>query len=181
MQVLAGALKGRLLKTPKGQNTRPTIGKVKKAVFDICRTHLHGCHFLDLFAGSGQMGIEALSRSGAFACFVERDKLALNCLYQNLDTLGITEHSQVMPFSVERAIPKLIQQDLCFDLIYLDPPYGSLVTKKALKLLDKSPLYHPESRIFLEENSGFTPIDLEYLQFKQTRNYGETSLFELGV
>ena len=181
MQVIAGSLKGRPLKTPKGQNTRPTIGKVKKAVFDICRTHLHGCHFLDLFAGSGQMGIEALSRSGAFACFVERDKQALNCLYKNLEILDITEHAQVMPTSVERAIPKLIQQDLCFDLIYLDPPYGTPVTKKVLQLLDKSTLFHPETRIFLEESSGFTPVKLERLEFKQTRNYGETGLFELGV
>lgn len=181
MQVIAGALKGRSLKTPKGEKTRPTTGRVKKAVFDICRTHLHGCHFLDLFAGSGQMGIEALSRSGAFTCFVESDKAALNCLFSNLETLGLTGHSQVIPYSVEKAISKLNQQDLCFDLIYLDPPYGSPVTKKVLELLDISSLYHPESRIFLEESPRFTPIKLEHLQFKHTRNYGETSLFELGV
>ena len=175
MQIIAGRFKGQTLKAPKGLSTRPTIGKVKKSLFDICQHELEDCHFLDLFAGSGQMGIEALSRGGASSCFVEKSKEAISCLLSNLKKLNLSDCTDVYPITVERAIPKL--KDKCFDIIYIDPPYGGDL--KILDLLDTSPLYHPNTRIFLEESSSCKPKHLKNLIYVNQRNYGDTTLFEL--
>ncbi|HPE85469.1 MAG: 16S rRNA (guanine(966)-N(2))-methyltransferase RsmD [Chlamydiia bacterium] len=175
MQVIAGKYKGQVLKTPKGMATRPTIGKVKKSLFDICLHELEGCHFLDLFAGSGQMGIEALSRGGASACFVEKGKEAVSCIHSNLKKLNLSDCTDVYPISVERAINKL--NDHCFDIIYIDPPYGGDL--KFLKLLDHSSIFHPKTRIFLEERLSCKPMSLDHLVYVDERKYGDTVLFEL--
>ena len=179
MQVIAGKFKGQLLKTPKGKATRPTISKVKKSIFDMCMHELEDCHFLDLFAGSGQMGIEALSRGGSFSCFVEKGKEACHCLKNNIEKLKIKDHTELIPLTVERALPKLIKRGLCFDIIYLDPPYGSLEADKTLCLLDKSSLFHPQTRIFLEESSACKPSKLAHLMYIDERRFGDTSIFEL--
>lgn len=178
MQIIAGKLKGRTLKSPKGQTTRPTQGRVKKSLFDILKADLEGSHFLDIFAGSGQIGIEALSRGASHAIFIENNRLALSALKQNLQTFNLSDHSQVMPQSALRALTQLEKQNLCFDLIFLDPPYGQDAAAKTLLQLDSSSLYHPQTRIFLEESSKFTPPPLTKLQCSSSRNYGDTTLFE---
>ncbi len=182
MQVIAGHLKGRVLKSPKGSATRPTIGRMKKSIFDICAQELQDCHFLDIFAGSGQMGIEALSRGAAFATFIENAPAAISCLKSNLETFGLTHTSQLLAKPSQRSLINLIEQDVCFDIIYIDPPYGTPLTEKTLHQIDKSTLFHPQTRIFLEESQCFEnkldKLDLEHIHCIQIRKYGDTKLFE---
>ena len=182
MQVIAGYLKGRTLKCPKGLATRPTIGRMKKSIFDICAQELQGCHFLDIFAGSGQMGIEALSRGAAFASFIENAPPAISCLKSNLETLELTHTAQLLTQPAQRSLLKLIEQDVCFDIIYIDPPYGTPLTEKTLHQIDNSSLFHPHTRIFLEESQNFEDkldkIELEHIHCTQIRKYGDTKLFE---
>ena len=89
LRIIGGKFKGRLIKTPKGEKTRPTSAILRKAVFDICQNQITDARFLDLFAGSGAMGLEALSRGASHATFVERDKHSVSCLKENLALLNL--------------------------------------------------------------------------------------------
>ena len=120
MRILSGKYKGRVIEMPQG--IRPTQDKVRKALFDIFKDCMEGSKFLDLFAGSGVMGIEALSRGAAFALFVEADGQQSRVLKENLDSLGIRE-ALVLTQDVYRAIENLSKQNKIFDIIYIDPPY----------------------------------------------------------
>jgi 16S rRNA (guanine966-N2)-methyltransferase len=120
MRVLAGTLGGRVLAVPAGQTTRPTSGLIRGAVFNslAARRVLDGALVADLFAGSGALGIEALSRGAASAVFVERDRAAARTVAANLDALGLTDRGRVVVGPVERWQPEAV------DLVLADPPYG---------------------------------------------------------
>jgi 16S rRNA (guanine(966)-N(2))-methyltransferase RsmD len=124
LRIFGGQFKGRVLKSPKSETTRPTQGIVREAVFNICQELTQGARFLDLFAGSGAMGLEALSRGASHATFVERDKHSVSCLKENLTLLNLTDRAQVFPIDAHAALNKITQS---FDIIYIDPPYDTPV------------------------------------------------------
>jgi 16S rRNA (guanine(966)-N(2))-methyltransferase RsmD len=123
MKILTGCLKGLVLKSPKGR-LRPTQNKVRKAIFDVLADSIRGAHFLELFAGSGAVGIEALSCGADFVWFVENDRNSLRLLNQNLANIKIDNY-QVIPADAFRAIEQFARQKKQFDFIFLDPPYYS--------------------------------------------------------
>ena len=123
MRIIAGALKGRVLAPVQGR-TRPTAARVREAIFNILGAAVAEARVLDLFAGTGALGIEALSRGAAAAVFVEDHPEALKGLRRNLETLGLVERSQVLPLPVAAALRKLAARGEPFDLVFLDPPYG---------------------------------------------------------
>ena len=123
MRIIAGAFKGRRLAPVKGR-IRPTAAKVREAVFNILGPWVHGVRVLDLFAGTGALGIEALSRGAAAAVFVEDHPGALKVLRRNLEALGLTEMTTVWPLPVAAALKKLAGRGEGFGLAFLDPPYG---------------------------------------------------------
>ena len=123
MRIIAGALKGRVLSPVQGR-TRPTAAKVREAIFNILGAAVAEARVLDLFAGTGALGIEALSRGAAAAVFVEDHPEALKGLRRNLETLGLLERSQVLPLPVAAALRKLSARGAPFGLVFLDPPYG---------------------------------------------------------
>jgi len=123
MRIGGGEFRGRTLRTPKGDATRPTSGMVRETLFNILTPSLTDARFLDLFAGCGSVGLEALSRGATFATFVEKDRLALDCLRGNIATLQVEAQTQVLPYPVERALKYLIQRPEPFDIIFLDPPF----------------------------------------------------------
>ncbi|MBX9743746.1 MAG: 16S rRNA (guanine(966)-N(2))-methyltransferase RsmD [Chlamydiales bacterium] len=145
LKILGGEYKGRLLKSPKGQKTRPTQGIVRQAVFNICQAEIEGATFLDLFAGSGGMGLEALSRGAAFATFVEKDRHALACIKENIHILKVSSKAKILPMDVASAVEKLQEP---FHMIYIDPPYGFSVENIVDKILAKGLL---SSLLFIEE------------------------------
>src|SRR2546427_2323369 len=123
MRVLAGALKGRRLETPRGSTTRPTADQVRIALMDTLTPRLPGARLLDLFAGAGGVGLEALSRGAAQATFVERDTRAIGALRANVATLGVTGQARVERADVQAALERLAREDARFDIVFLHPPY----------------------------------------------------------
>ena len=132
MRVITGTAKGRKLKTLEGENVRPTIERVKEAVFSIIQFEIEGRRVLDLFAGSGQLGIEALSRSAASAVFIDADKAAVAVVKENLEVSKLADKATVMQTD---ALAFLQTSNLTFDIAFLDPPYGMACYKRFFRWL----------------------------------------------
>jgi 16S rRNA (guanine966-N2)-methyltransferase len=125
MRVIAGDARGRRLSAPRGLATRPTLARVRESMFSrlSVRLDFDGMRVLDLFAGTGSLGIEALSRGAGHVTFVESARAAITCLRRNLDALGFAGHARVLKSDVIRGLETLAAERACFDLVLLDPPY----------------------------------------------------------
>lgn len=124
MRVLTGESKGKRLVVPRGRGARPTAGRVRKSVFDALGAQVEGARVLDLFSGSGSLGIEALSRGADFCAFVDNDPAAAAAIRANLRFCGYAERSRILNFDFRRALSILRARELAFDLVFADPPYG---------------------------------------------------------
>ena len=155
MRVIGGMHKGRKIKSLKGKNTRPTADIVREALFDILGGKIAGSRFLDLFAGTGAVGIEALSRGSESAIFVEKSLEACLIIKQNLENLALTEKSRIIRDDAESALKNLLKQGEEFDIIFMDPPYSKNKIEPILSILrDFEPLksiiviQHAEDELF---------------------------------
>jgi len=126
MRIGAGQFGGRVLRTPKGEVTRPTSGLVRETLFNILAHDVPDARMLDLYAGCGSVGLEALSRGAAQAVLVEKERSALLCLRENIAALGVEAQAEVISAPVERAVPQLIARGEQFGIIFLDPPFADL-------------------------------------------------------
>ena len=131
MRVIAGSARRLLLKTPKGLETRPTSDQIKETLFNILMPYLYDANFLDLFSGSGGIGIEALSRGCKSAVFVENSKAALKCIEDNIKNTHFEELSTVYPMDVFSALNQL-ELKTVFDVVFMDPPYNKELEKQVL-------------------------------------------------
>src|SRR6185437_12636332 len=151
LNILSGEFRGRPLKSPKGNQTRPTTALLRKSVFDSLRPYLEEAIFLDLFAGSGAMGLEALSAGAKHATFVDASREAIRCIRENISLLKVEEKTTVIQGDVLKVMKKLKSP---FDVIYCDPPYEKAALHlDILPFLDQSPLIHPGTLLLLEEGS----------------------------
>lgn len=132
MRVTTGFAKGKKLETLSGQNVRPTPARIKEAVFSMIQFQVEGRRFLDLFAGSGQMGIEALSRGAAQAVFVDSRRESIDVIKRNLTVTQLEKNAKVVN---AEAVSFLQTVDKPFDLAFLDPPYGTDMLQKVLPLV----------------------------------------------
>lgn len=132
MRVITGKAGGRKLETLSGNDVRPTTDMVKEAVFSIIQFEIEGRTFLDLFAGSGQMGIEALSRGAKKSVFVDSSKNAVAVINRNLETTGLSQNAEV---KLSDSISFLKSCDEKFDIAFLDPPYRKGLLQKVLEIL----------------------------------------------
>lgn len=153
MRIIAGSAKGRKLITPKGMNTRPTTDMLKEALFGMIQFDVPEAEFLDLFAGSGGIGIEALSRGAASLDLVEQDAKALACIRTNLKTLGFDGRAKVWPMPVERALQQFSSQGRRFDMIFMDPPYLKGWEEKIAALISEYGLLKPDGILIVESSS----------------------------
>ena len=182
MRVVAGRLRGRALKAPAGDATRPTGARVKEALFSIL-ADVSDARVLDLFSGSGALGIEALSRGARSAVFVESARPALSCLRENLTTLGLDDTAQVLPVRVESALAQLRRLGP-FDLVLCDPPWRDVLAAwRGLEELATGGLFAPGARVVLEHAAKGPPPPPEGaspLRRYDERRWGDTavSLFE---
>lgn len=131
MRVITGSARGRVLKTLEGEDVRPTTDRVKEAIFSIIQFEIEGREVLDLFAGSGQLGVEALSRGAAYATFTDLSKDAVSVIKSNLLTTGLHKNSAVLQSD---ALTFLRNSKKKFDIIFMDPPYSKGLLQKALPL-----------------------------------------------
>jgi len=129
LQVLTGTAKGRKLKVPKGRGVRPTTSRVKKSIFDTLGD-INGLNVLDLFAGSGGLGIEALSRKAAHVTFIEKNHMVFRVIRENISHCGFLEGATLICAHYEGALKRLEKSEKKFDLIFIDPPYVSYGRKE---------------------------------------------------
>lgn len=176
MRIIAGSLKGRRLAPVKGR-IRPTGAKVREAVFAILGEAVAGARVLDLFAGTGALGIEALSRGAREAVFVEDNPEALKVLRRNLEDLGLKDRTSVLPVSVRQALKKLAVHGADFDLAFLDPPYGGEQAVAALQALAAAEIMAPTAWVVAEHSRrDQLPKAAGPLQLRELRRYGDTQV-----
>ncbi len=152
MRIISGTSKGRKLVTPKRYSIRPTSDRVKESLFNILGSETEGKVVLDLFAGTGNLGIEALSRGAKRVIFVEKGRQALRLIQTNLNQFGLADRSEILPKDANRAIGILKQRGECFDLILMDPPYEKGLIQRTLMKLSTHPIYHGDSILVIEHN-----------------------------
>ncbi len=177
MRIITGSAKGRKLKMPKGGKTRPAMDKVKGSTFNIIAPLVAGARFLDLFAGSGNLGIEALSRNGAYAAFVDKSRECTRTIKENLELTRLQENAEVFTMDCLRFLKsKSFAQP--FDVVFIDPPYLKGLLEPLLKQL---PLcdYFTEQTLFIIERQKKDEIgileDPLFIQVDE-RNFGDTVL-----
>lgn len=178
MRVIGGADRGRRLAAPRGMRTRPTADRVREALFDILGPSVTGLRVLDLFAGTGAVGIEALSRGAARAVFVERDRAALRALRANLAALRLPhERARVVAGDVLSVIPALAPSEAAFDLVFLDPPYAGDLAARALRAVAGSGWLHGDTRVVVQHFTK-TPLPRPagLAGDRAPRRFGETTL-----
>jgi 16S rRNA (guanine966-N2)-methyltransferase len=174
MRVIAGRLGGRRLKAPPGRVTRPTSDRVREALFSMLRD-VDGASVLDLFAGTGALGIEALSRGARTAVFVERDVDVARVLSANLEALGIArETAQVRRADALQALRSARGRKETYDLIFIDPPYGQARDWGAKLAATLPPLLRAGARVVVESDRR-APLELG-LGLERSKRYGDTSI-----
>ncbi len=148
MRVIAGKARRLNLKTPEGMDTRPTTDRIKETLFNMINPYLPGAVFIDLFSGSGGIGIEALSRGAKHAYFVENNKRAVSCIQENLNFTRLAEDATLLRQDVLSAISGIHEKEA--DVIYMDPPYGQGYEEQVLRFLQSAP-YVTENTMIIAE------------------------------
>ena len=158
MRIIAGEFRGRRLSVPKGLGTRPTPDRVRESLFQILGERVPGARVAELFAGTGSLGLESLSRGAAFAVFTERDRNALACLKANVEALGVADRCRILARSAFE-LPRAVREDPPFDLVFSDPPFRFFddpdSRRRLERLLAALPL-SPDGLVVVENPAGRT-------------------------
>lgn len=171
MRVVSGKYRGRPLKGPKHEGVRPTADRIKEALFNILGARIHGAAFLDLFAGTGGIGIEAISRGAANVVFVDQNIASIRLIRQNIMILDSNEQIRLLHLSFDRAIDLLAKENARFDLAFLDPPFeGGILYLAIQRLLDQNLVI--DDGVIIAEHPRKLILDVPELQ-RETRNYGD--------
>lgn len=165
MRVIAGSAKRIPLKTVEGMNTRPTTDRIKETLFNMIAPYLADSTFLDLFAGSGAIGIEALSRGARKAVFVEQNPKAVSCIRENLERTHLQKGADVRTEDVLSALHRLEDQ-ACFDYIFMDPPYNLLLERMALQRISELHILQEDGIVIVEASLETTFDYVEELGFR---------------
>lgn len=187
MRIIAGLYKNQKIVSPKGLVTRPTAEKLRQALFNICQAYIEDAEFLDLFAGSGAMGLEALSRGARLATFVDANRDSIRSIKENLQALDIKEKGIVVGGDVFAQLEKLSKQGRQYDIIYADPPYDAITyfqgeqmsfSERVVRMVDSSQLLKESGRLFVEDSSDSQPAvkNLQNLELADTRRMGRSAL-----
>ena len=173
MRVIAGTARHLILKTIPGMNTRPTTDRIKETLFNMLSWQVEGRRFLDLFSGSGGIGIEALSRGARQAVFVEHNRRAAACIRENLEHTRLHEKGLVLEKDAMSALSWLESRKDCFDYIFMDPPYGRLLEKDVLLFLEHSSLCDEHTRIIVESDldTSFSYLADTELEIQKEKKY----------
>lgn len=154
MRVIAGIYKGRRLKTLDGLQVRPTSDRLRETLFNVLAPRISGARFVDLCAGSGAIGIEALSRGAAEVVFIESSRRAANIISENLRHCGIRDDARVVNRDVMLSLRYFVSHGLQFDIFYFDPPYDSELYSQVLRFLAQYDLIRPEDLVIVEHRRG---------------------------
>ena len=185
MRITGGTHRSRILKTLSGRLVRPTSDRVRQALFNIVGERLEGARVLDLFAGTGSLGLEALSRGAAAAVFVDKDRRAVEIVRENVEALGLADKTKILCFDLLESPKRLLSLERPLDVVFLDPPYvltGSVgVDSKLGALLDlvwTAGIIEPKSGLAVLEHDRRSIVAEQGKSFRVSdrRTYGDTSL-----
>lgn len=178
VRVIAGEARGMRLTAPRGTTTRPTSDRVKEALFSLLDSahRLQGALVLDLFAGSGALGIEALSRGATHAVFIEKNRQALDALHLNLAHTRLSDRAEVLPFDCMQALERLARQKNRFNLVLLDPPYQAGLYERVIELVGSTLL--ATDGLIVAETAARIPLPEQIGPCSRSdlRIYGDTAL-----
>ncbi len=175
MRVIAGTAKGAKLKAPKGTTVRPTADRVKEALFSILGSRVEESLFLDLYAGSGAVGIEALSRGASFCIFVENRKENLAVIKENLKKTSFTDKSRLIKADVVKTANNLARKGVKADLIYLDPPYNHPDVGPVINNIFQKGIIAENGLLVIEHSYSSRQLFNAFNIFRQ-KKYGDTLL-----
>lgn len=177
MRIIAGEAKNKKLKSRKGMDTRPTLGSVKESLFSIIAPYIEGARFLDLFSGTGNIALEALSRGAEKAIMIEQDQEALKIIIENINALGFENRCRAYKNDVVRAVEILGRKGEKFDIIFMDPPYKQELCKKSLKAIEKADILAEDGLIICEHHM-LEDLEDEMYGFKKAdcRKYGKKTM-----
>ncbi|MDO4711654.1 MAG: 16S rRNA (guanine(966)-N(2))-methyltransferase RsmD [Peptostreptococcaceae bacterium] len=177
MRVISGTARGKKLKSPVDESVRPTLDRVKENLFNIIGSGIRDAVVLDLFAGSGALGIEALSRGAKRCVFVDNDKRSIELVRQNLKETRLAEHAVVHLAEAQSIIQKLCAEGQKFDYIFIDPPYCQGIVQKILKQLEKCNIMQEEGFVIIETDRFERPPEeiSDLLKIKE-REYSNTRI-----
>jgi 16S rRNA (guanine966-N2)-methyltransferase len=179
MRIIAGRFKGKTLDAPKGLNTRPTSDRVREALFNVLEhgapaVDFEGARVLDLFAGSGALGLEALSRGARYSLFIEDDAGARGAIRRNVEAMGLTGITKIWRRDATKLGPA--GNLAAFDLIFCDPPYGKGLGERALASAVEGKWIAPQAIAVLEERAGLAPAWPAPFEEIDRRRYGDTEI-----
>lgn len=173
MRIIAGKARGRRFDAPAGMDTRPTLDRVKEAMFGMLQFEISDSSVLDLFSGSGNLGLEAASRGAKLVICNDRSKLCADQIRKNADALHLAENVMVMQLDYPTCIQRLTEQNRTFDLVFLDAPYQDGTAQKAAELLIRYKRLNPNGKIILEHAVEIPPILDDRIALAITsRHYG---------
>lgn len=177
MRIISGNLRGRRLRAPEGLSTRPTSDRVREALFNIVASRVPGARFLDVCAGSGAVGLEAISRGADEAVFVEHSRRALEQLEENILHCGVDDQTRIVSKDVLAALKALEASGERFDISYVDPPYDAGLYKSILRLLGGGVLVAEDGIVVVELRTRDSLPDVagELRHYRNVR-YGDTTL-----
>ncbi len=174
LRVIAGDHKGRILKTPKSRSTRPTGDRVKEAIFSMIGPYFTQESCLDVFAGSGALGIEALSRGVQHATFIDKGSAAV--IDENVTNLRLADRTTIFRMNFKQAFMRLHEQGAMFDLVFADPPYSAELLTSCLDGLVQLPLLAPRALVVAEMHSESLTPDIAGLLLIKEALYGITKI-----
>ena len=172
MRIIAGTARSLPLRTIESMGTRPTTDRIKETLFNMLQNEVPGCYFLDLFAGSGQIGLEAVSRGARYAVFVENDRKAAACIEDNIHFTKFEKETKLYQSEVISAL-RSMEGKYKFDIIFMDPPYKKDLEKDVLNYLKDSSLLKEDSLIIVEASleTDFSYLDELGLAVRKLKTY----------
>ncbi|HAU31677.1 MAG: Methyltransferase [Desulfotomaculum sp. 46_296] len=179
VRVISGIYRGRLLKVPRGWKGRPTGDRVKEALFDILGGRVQESRFLDLYAGTGNVGIEAISRGARQVCFVDQNSKAVQAIYENLRFLpgDLSAQIYVIKLNVLKALKLMANRKELYNIIFLDPPYEQRLEKPTIEMISSCGLLLPDGVIIVESSKReVLPARVDDLTLTRQQRYGDTLL-----
>ncbi|MDR1773700.1 MAG: 16S rRNA (guanine(966)-N(2))-methyltransferase RsmD [Clostridioides sp.] len=177
MRIISGKVRGLKLETPKNDDIRPTTDRIKESVFNIINSYILDSEVLDLFSGSGSLGLECISRGAKKCVFVDSNKESINLLKKNIRKTRFEENSEVFNLDFRDALGQFGTKNKKFDLIFLDPPYHEGLFEEALQKIQKNNLIKEDSLIIVEHDTeDKLPDKIDKLSKKDERKYGKTTI-----
>ncbi len=176
MRIIGGEAKGRTLVAPAGQKTRPTQDYVRESLFNILRNDVEDAVCLDLFAGTGALSLEAISRGARFAVLVDSDHGAQAAIRKNIAAVRCEDCVKLIPRDYKAALAQLAEQDIRFSLVFLDPPYRMEETGEICDQLARQNMLEKGCRMVVEHRTGKGPVFSGQFEIQSVRHYGDTEI-----